>query len=162
MPSPRGCKQLNERCWYNRVLIMLWKRFSLKRCWYCVRLCSCCGLGNWYCVEDGMRSSISWAHKSCVWFPLGSECWWCCYDKTNIQYLLWVSKGSCVLCLFTLFAYWGWQRPQMHAGCWGCCLLIYPAVWPAHLEWWGRRQEGRLLFHGLLSANAATCPALQF
>lgn len=44
----------------------------------------------------------------------------------------------------------------------GCCLLIYPAVWPVHLEWCGRRQKGRLLFHGLLSANAATCPVLQF
>lgn len=52
-----------------------------------------------------------------------------------------------------------------HGGGWGrgeYGLLIYPAVWPVHLEWCGRRQEGRLLFHGLLSANAATCPALQF
>lgn len=56
-----GLQQLwtaqNKRCWYSHLLIMLWKRFSLKHWWYCVRLYSCWGLGRWYRVKDGTRSS---------------------------------------------------------------------------------------------------------
>lgn len=50
---------LNERCQCNCFLIRLWRKFSLKHRWYCVRLCSCWGLGKWYRVEDSMRSSIA-------------------------------------------------------------------------------------------------------
>lgn len=89
-PAPGTRKQSQMKGVDMPTLIMVWKQIFIKApvilCLTVVLL----GLrkvissGGWLW---GQVQHTAISHISCVWFPLGSECWyWCCNDKKYIYF----------------------------------------------------------------------------